>query len=72
MISMKKTFTYADVLAELQRVVGDHPTQRAAAAALEISPQYLQDLIKGTRRITETVARKLGFLKTEDTYLKAS
>lgn len=69
---MKKQYTYDDVFAELQRVVADHPTQKAAAETLEISPQYLQDLIKGTRRVTEVVAERLGFTKAADTYSRAS
>lgn len=69
---MKKQFKYDDVVAEFNRVVEAHPTKKAAADALGISPQYLQDLIKGSRPLTELVWEPLGFSKDEDTFSKAS
>jgi plasmid maintenance system antidote protein VapI len=69
---MKKHFKYDDVVAEFNRFVEGHETKKAAAEALEISPQYLQDLLKGTRPITGLVWERLGFSKHEDTFSKAS
>lgn len=36
-------------------------TQKQVSIALGISPQYLCDIIKGRREISEQVAEKLGF-----------
>lgn len=36
-------------------------TQKRVAIALGVSPQYLCDIIKGRREISEQVAEKLGF-----------
>lgn len=49
-----------DALTELQRFVDRFDTQAAAAAALEIQPSYMNDLIHCRRDIGENILRKLG------------
>jgi hypothetical protein len=69
---MKKRFTYEDVVAEFNRFVETFATKKAASEALGISQQYMQDLLKGTRPITNVVYEQLGFSKDQDSFSKAS
>ena len=69
---MKKQYTYEDIEAEFRRLIEEHPTKAAAAKVLDVSPQYLQDLVNGTRRITERVWNKLGYRKVPDAWEKLS
>ena len=48
---------------ELRAVVARHPTQRAAAKALRISPTLLTDLLKRRRAISAKLLRRLGLHK---------
>jgi transcriptional regulator with XRE-family HTH domain len=49
-----------DPLARLQAFVAKHPTQGAAADALEISGAYLSDLLKGRREPSPAILERLG------------
>jgi hypothetical protein len=64
----KKLYGCEDIAAELRRVVDQQATKAEAAKALEISPQYLQGMLDGTRRIPERVWGKLGFRKIPDAW----
>lgn len=68
---MKREATYGDVFAELHRRVAASPSKKQAAADLGISPQYLNDLIKGQRPITDQLAAAMGFPKSPATYRRA-
>jgi len=48
-----------DPLARLQAFVAKHPTQGAAADALEISGAYLSDLLKGRREPSPAILERL-------------
>jgi len=47
-------------LAALEAFVGKYDTQRAAAAALDISAPFLTMVLKGKRPIPAKILRKLG------------
>ena len=45
----------SQVLAKIKKFVDAHGTQKEAAAALAISPQYLSDILSGRRPPTDSV-----------------
>jgi plasmid maintenance system antidote protein VapI len=49
-----------DPLATLRAFVATHPTQQSAAAALEMSPAYLSDLLNERRDFSAAVLARLG------------
>ena len=49
------------VLVLLKVFVISHGTQKDAADALGISTQYLNDLLRGRRNVSEEIASKFGF-----------
>ena len=49
-----------DPLIELKAFVARYPTQQAAAAALEISPPMLVDLLRSRRSFSARVLARLG------------
>lgn len=51
---------FVDARKALRIFVGQHPTQKAAAKALRITPQYLHDLLYGRRAINDGMLSKLG------------
>ena len=53
-----------DALKQLRIFVRQHPTQKAAAAALKISSPYLTDLLYGRRHINDGMLAKLGLKRT--------
>lgn len=52
-----------DMLMELLKFVNKHATQKEAAKALGISAQYLADVLRGRRAVTDKLAKKLGFTR---------
>jgi len=46
--------------AHLQRIVDERGSQAAAAKHLGIAPSYFSDLLRGRRRISDRILRKLG------------
>ena len=46
--------------AHLQRIVNERGSQAAAARHLGIAPSYLGDLLRGRRRISDRILKKLG------------
>lgn len=46
---------------EFHRFLMRHGSQKAAALALGVSAQYVNDLRQGRRQFSEVIARKLGF-----------
>jgi hypothetical protein len=48
-------------LVALKRLVRECGTQAAAADKLEITQQYLCDLLRGRRGFSDAVANKLGY-----------
>jgi len=55
---MSKTDT---PLSALKRLVKETGTQAAAAKQLDITQQYLCDLLRGRRGFSDAVASKLGY-----------
>jgi len=49
-----------DVIQVLEREVRKAGSQKEAAEALEISAQYLNDLLQGRREFSDNVLKKLG------------
>jgi len=49
-----------DVIQLLEREVRKAGSQKEAAEALEISAQYLNDLLQGRREFSDNVLKKLG------------
>ena len=49
-----------DVIQELEKQVRRAGTQKDAATALGISPQYLNDLLQGRRDASDNILEKLG------------
>ncbi len=47
--------TDAQVLAKIKKFVDSHATQKEAALALAISPQYLSDILSGRRPPTDSI-----------------
>jgi len=51
-----------DVVKELKRRV-DTTSQKDVAIALGMTPQFINDVIKGRREVSENLARGLGYAK---------
>lgn len=60
---MKCYFTHDTILARLRGCVKVEGSQKAVAKKLGVSQQYLTDVLKGRRDISDTVARKMGYEK---------
>lgn len=58
---MSKTITHTDAVGLIRKVVQEHGSNVNAAKVLDISPAYLGEILKGTRAISDNVARKLGY-----------
>lgn len=54
------TLSFIEVL---RAFVGTHGSQKRAAHALVISPQYLNDILRGHREPSESVAAKMGYIR---------
>jgi hypothetical protein len=54
-------FTEAIVIAALQDVIAMEGGQRQAARLLNISPQYVNDVLQGRRDVSAELADRLGF-----------
>lgn len=50
-------------LTELNRMVEELGSQKAAADKLEISQAYMGDILAGNRTISETVLKKIGYIR---------
>ena len=55
--------TQADLIAILRSACEAAGSQQAWAKAHDLSPQYVCDVLKGRRDVSETMANKLGFLR---------
>jgi transcriptional regulator with XRE-family HTH domain len=53
-------YTAVNVIQELEKQVSRHGSQKAAATALGISAQYLNDLLQGRRDASDNILEKLG------------
>lgn len=53
-----------DPLTHLKRFAAVHGTQVKTAEALEISPQFLRDMLSGRRGISDRILEKLGLQRT--------
>jgi plasmid maintenance system antidote protein VapI len=52
----------SEVIKELKRRVGK-TSQKEVAAALRMSPQFINDVLKGRREMSENLARSLGYIR---------
>jgi Helix-turn-helix len=62
--------TEAQVLQKVKRYVANFESQKLAAAALDISPQHLSDILSGRRAPAESLLAAIG-VKRALTYQKA-
>lgn len=53
-----------DAVAKLREVITQEGSQQNAAAALEISPSHLGDLLHGRRTFSDAMLEKLGLRRT--------
>ena len=53
-----------DPLVVLKKIVSQHGSQAAAAAALGVSPQFLGDLLHGRRDCSQKVLERMGLRRT--------
>lgn len=58
---MSRTITHKDALELVRAVVKQNGSNVGAAKHLDISPAYLGEILKGTRAISDNVAKKLGY-----------
>ena len=59
--TLGSVFPEADVLAELRKVCAVRGAQRRIASALGVSPGFLNDVLKGRRKVNADVANAVGF-----------
>lgn len=52
-----------DMVKKIKNMVKEFGSQKLAAFQLEISEQYLSDIVNGRREVSDEVAKKLGFQK---------
>jgi plasmid maintenance system antidote protein VapI len=57
-----------EVIKELRRRV-KATNQRQAALALDMTPQFINDVLKGRRGMTEELAKRLGYIRVVN-YIK--
>lgn len=58
---MANTIDHKQALELIKQLVKDKGSQLKAAKHLDISPQYIGDIIAGNREISGNVAAKLGY-----------
>lgn len=66
-----QSYTETDVLAELRKQISRSSGQKAAAAALGFTAQFIGQVLKGKKRLTADLALRLGFVKLPDSYMRA-
>jgi len=59
---MKPYATHAELLARLREIV-EARGQKAVAEAYGFSPQFINDVLRGRRDISNDLAEKLGFTR---------
>lgn len=59
----KRRKTEADLLKELTDMTAKRGGLTETAKRLEISIQYLSDVVYGRRRISQTLAERLGYVR---------
>ncbi len=64
-----KTVSYQDVVIRLAAWVAGFGSQKQAARVLGVSPQYLNDILRGSRTPTDRVLLKVG-LKRMTVYVE--
>lgn len=53
--------TEAEMLAVIEKRMKESATQKALADEIGVSPQYINDVIRGRREISNELAKKFGF-----------
>jgi len=53
--------TQEQMTEQIRKIVKAAGSQFAAAQQMDISPAYLNDILKGRRAISDQLARRLGF-----------
>lgn len=59
-----------EVYAALRALIATLGTQKAAAESLEVTPQYLTDILRKRRNISKEFAAKLGFVPSPWPWVK--
>jgi transcriptional regulator with XRE-family HTH domain len=60
---MKKQPSVNKPLEALKKLVSESESQRKVAERLDITEQYLSDILRGRRDVSEAVAKALGYRK---------
>lgn len=55
------TITHDEILQEIRDLVAREGSQVVVATDLEMTPQYLNDILHGRKLVSDTVARQLGY-----------
>jgi len=64
-------YTRSDVMNALRdKANSRRGAQRQLASEIGITPQYLNDILFGKRRLTDEIAAAIGFRKQEDRYTR--
>jgi predicted transcriptional regulator len=63
MSANKKYLTEKQMLDVLWDLVAQHGSQKAAADVLGITPSYLSDILQGSRSVSDSLARKIGYIR---------
>lgn len=53
--------SYSKAIERIREIVKEEGSQYAAAKRLDVSPQHLGEILRGTRSISDSVAKKIGY-----------
>jgi len=56
-------YSESEMVAILWDMVAEHGSQKRVAEIIGITPTYLSDILHGDRKISESVSRRIGYLK---------
>jgi predicted transcriptional regulator len=63
MSANKKYLTEKQMLDVLWDLVAEHGSQKAVADVLGITQSYLSDILQGSRAVSDSLARKIGYIR---------
>ena len=58
-----KSLSEAQMIAYLWDLVAEHGSRSAVASLLGITPSYMSDILNGNRSVSDSVARKIGYMR---------
>lgn len=59
-MGLRKTYCHAEVVELLRERVKEAGCQKFVAKKLKISPQFLSDILKGRRVVSDKLAKQMG------------